>query len=47
MTVPRKFKGCMFNAYQKFFKEGFVVFVVVVRHSLQLPEQKEGLFTDN
>ena len=32
----------MFNVYQKSFKEGFVVFVVLL-HSSQLPDQKEGL----
>ena len=32
----------MFNVYKNSFKEGFVV--VVVLHSSQLPEQKEGLF---
>ena len=30
--------------YQKSFKDFDVVVVVVVLHSLQLPEQKEGLF---
>ena len=33
----------MLNVYQKSSKEGFVV-AVVVWHSSQLPEQKEGLF---
>ena len=33
----------VFNVYQKSFKESFVVVVVVVLHSSQLPEQKEGL----
>ena len=49
----RKFKGVfrecfkeverVFNVYQKSSKEGFVV-AVVIWHSSQLPEQKEGLF---
>ena len=37
------FKEVVFNMYQKSFKD-FDVVVVVVLHSSQLPEQKEGLF---